>query len=185
MILKKIFGEKSEVEAGRHLYATAVAQARQKPFYTRLGVPDTLDGRFESIILHVWLILCRLRSAGERQAEADSLSQAVFDTMITDLDRSLREMGVGDLRVGKRVKAMAKAFYGRLKAYDEGMSASREAFTLALERNLYGTPDADPAKAQGVAEYVERETANLASQSWDSVASGKIEFGPVLEGERR
>ncbi len=184
MILKKIFGQNEELEAGRRLYEAAVAQAREKAFYARLGVPDTLDGRFDSIILHVWLILRRLRSAGDLQEQADALSQAVFDAMVADLDRSLREMGVGDLRVGKRVKAMAKAFYGRLKAYDEGMAESNEAMAEALGRNLYGTAEEDRAKAAHIAAYVVREMDNLAAQPAESLLTGNVEFGPVEEGER-
>ena len=116
------------------LYRRLVDRAREPVFYALCGVPDTLDGRFDMIVLHVALVVRRLR-AGEIPEKA--LSQALFDTMMDDMDRSLREMGVGDLGVGRRVKAMAKAFYGRAAAYDAALSeGAEEALTAALERDM-------------------------------------------------
>src|SRR5687767_10591046 len=97
------------------LYAAAVAQARQPAFYVALGVPDTLEGRFELIVLHVHLLCRRLGALGESGA---ALAQALFDCMFRDMDRNLRELGVGDPSLPRRIKAMLEAYYGRIKAYD-------------------------------------------------------------------
>src|ERR1700761_176269 len=97
------------------LYAKAVAQARQPVFYAEREVPDTVDGRFDLLVLHVFLLLHRLGAEGKA---TKSLNQGLFDLMFADMDRSLREMGVSDMSVGKRVKDMARAFYGRVDAYE-------------------------------------------------------------------
>ncbi len=117
------------------LYCEAVRQARSEVFYQAGYVPDTVDGRFDMIVLHVFLILWRLRGAAE---DGPELGQAVFDVMFDDMDRSLREMGVGDLGVGRRVKTMAQGFFGRVEAYDSAL-ADNDIVRLqaALGRNLY------------------------------------------------
>jgi cytochrome b pre-mRNA-processing protein 3 len=143
------------------LYALAVEQARRPEFYSRLGVPDTLDGRFEMIALHVFLLLHRLKQRGE----APALAQALFDLMFQDMDQNLREIGVGDLSVGKRVKTMAKALYGRCAAYEAGLAEGDAGLAAALRRNLFGTLDAveDVVLARFCA-YLRREAAALAAQ---------------------
>ncbi|MGB1548449.1 MAG: ubiquinol-cytochrome C chaperone family protein, partial [Alphaproteobacteria bacterium] len=98
-------------QSARTLYTQIVAQARRKEFYTAGGVPDTLDGRFEMLALHAFLVLYRLK-----RLDADELAQALFDMMFADMDENLREIGVGDLSVDKRVKRMVSAFYGRVVA---------------------------------------------------------------------
>ena len=101
-------------------YVSIVEQAREPGLFLNLGVPDTLDGRFETIAVHMFLVLNRLKAEHETTAE---FAQALFDAMFADLDRSLREMGATDIGVGKRVKEMAKGFYGRIKAYEDGLAA--------------------------------------------------------------
>ncbi|MFN3460346.1 MAG: ubiquinol-cytochrome C chaperone family protein [Oceanibaculum sp.] len=118
------------------LYLTLVALAREPRFYTDLGVPDTVDGRFEMLSLFVYLALRRLRREG---AEIARFSQDLFDTMFADLDQSLRELGAGDLGVAPRIKRMAEGFYGRIAAYDKALEADDQALGTALRRNLYGT----------------------------------------------
>ena len=100
------------------LYRSAVDQARQPKFYRDLGILDTPEGRFEMVALHVWLLLHRLKTV----PEAAGLSQALHDVMMLDMDVSLRELGISDVVIGKRVKAVAKNFYGRLQAYDAGLA---------------------------------------------------------------
>ena len=121
----------------RHLYEAAVLRAREPVFYTDLGVQDSVDGRFDMITLHVCLVLRRLEGEGEQAAE---LSQNLFDMMFLDMETNLRELGVGDVGMPKRMKKLIKAFYGRLKAYDEALSkgpAGEEELEEALRRNLY------------------------------------------------
>jgi cytochrome b pre-mRNA-processing protein 3 len=147
-----------------------VAQARAPAFYAGLGVPDSLDGRFEMLALHVFVALRRLKQAGH-----DALAQALFDAMFEDMDRSLREIGVGDLSVGKRVKEMARALYGRIAAYEAGLSQpGDEALVAALERNLYGTVAPPPAAAAAaLARYLRQAAARL-----DAVAPAELGSAP-------
>lgn len=163
----------------RRLYEAAVAQARRPAFYTEMGVPDTLDGRFELIALHVYLVLRRLKA---EDADAKDLSQAVFDAMFADMDSSLREMGAGDIGVGPRVKRMAQGFYGRIAAYDAGLAGSDGELAEALRRNLYGTlSEADQAALQAMTAYLRRAAAALDGQSLDHLAAGRIDF-PAVSG---
>jgi cytochrome b pre-mRNA-processing protein 3 len=142
-----------------HLYAKAVAQARQPWFYRDLDVPDSVDGRFDLLVLHMFLLLHRL--GGEGPATR-ALAQALFDLMFADMDQSLREMGVSDMAVGKRVKEMARAFYGRIDAY-EPVLADPAGLKEALARNLYrGLPVADDKLAR-LATYVQVQVAALAA----------------------
>ncbi len=165
------------------LYAQVVGQARQPAFYARLGVPDTLDGRFELLALHGFLVLHRLK--GERAAAA-GLAQALFDTMFADMDRCLREMGAGDLGVGPRVKRMAQGFYGRIAAYDAalgtiGRRGSEDPLAAALRRNLYGTAAPTALHLAAMAGYVRREADSLARQPAPALAAGQLSFGPPPE----
>src|SRR4051812_26135611 len=112
------YGRNAAREAADHAYQQVVEQSRQSVFFTEYGVPDTLDGRFELTCLHAFLYLHRLKAERPR---ARRLRQGFFDRMFADFDRALREMGVGDLSVGKQVKRMARAFYGRICAYEEAL----------------------------------------------------------------
>jgi cytochrome b pre-mRNA-processing protein 3 len=113
--------------AGRELYSAAVRQARRPALYAQLGAPDSIEGRFELLTLHVILLVEALRNRGE---EPRASSQALFDAYISDLDGALREMGVGDLTVGKRMRALGGAFYGRAAAYREAFAALPDACAL-------------------------------------------------------
>ena len=161
-------------DAADHAYGQVVEQSRRTEFFTALGVPDTLDGRFELICLHAFLYLRRLK--GEKEPAA-SLSQRFFDTMFADFDRSLREIGVGDLSVGRQINRMAEAFYGRVRAYEDGLAGDDEALAGALARNLYGTAPASAELLAHVAGYVRREVASLAGQAPASLLAGTVAFG--------
>ena len=113
-----IFNRRNTKDHAHVLYVAIVNQARQPFLFDKFGGPDTVDGRFDMISLHVFLILRKLNND---EYKVKGLSQSLFDTMFADMDRSLREMGAGDLGVGKRVKAMATAFYGRLSAYEKAI----------------------------------------------------------------
>lgn len=156
------------------LYRAIVAQARTPAFYAVLGVPDTLDGRFDMIALHVFLALRRLKGEGE---DGRALAQALCDRFFADLDRSLREMGAGDLGVGRRVKAMAQAFYGRVAAYEAALTGDDAALGEALRRNLFGTVTPGAEAISAMASYVRREAAALATQPSTALAAGTIAFG--------
>jgi len=161
------------VAAGR-LYARVVEQARRPWFYEAGGVPDTLDGRFEMIALHAFLLLRRLKRDSGRAA---ALNQAVVDTMFADMDASLREMGAGDLGVGPRVQRMAAGFYGRIAAYEAGLSGSDQALAAALRRNLYGTVEPDAAGTAAMCAYMRAAAARLSGQPLGSLRAGAVDFG--------
>jgi cytochrome b pre-mRNA-processing protein 3 len=151
MPLARLFRPSPRRARAQKLYHALVQASRQPWFYREGGVADSIDGRFDMIVLHAYLILDRLTAAGP---EGEATGQAVFDLMFADLDRSLREMGVGDLGVPKRIKLMLQAFYGRAKAY------SGEDLEAALMRNLYrSAPPSDEVLRQ-VAAYV-AETRTL------------------------
>ena len=165
-------------EAARRLYGAVVAQARRPAFYRHLGVPDSLDGRFELIVLHAFLLFHRLK---RDHAESEALSQAVFDLLFLDMDQSLREMGVGDLGVGKRIKQMVQAFYGRVAAYDGGLAGGPGELEAALERNLYGTVSPDSAQVGAMAGYLRDQEALLAEQAIADLVAGELSFGEAPE----
>lgn len=158
------------------LYGAIVAQSRMPAFYARLDVPDTLDGRFDMIVLHGFLLFHRLK--GEH-ADDRRLGQDVFDIFLKDMDRSLREIGVSDIGVPKRLKTMAEAFYGRVAAYDSAIaSGDRAALVDALSRNVY--PDGGGDAAGVLADYVARAVGALSRQPLAALLAGALEFPLIL-----
>lgn len=160
--------------AARALYGAVVAQSRRPEFYARCGVPDSVDGRFDMIAVHVFLVLHRLKQ--DHPAAAD-LAQGVFDAMFEDMDESLREMGAGDLGVGPRVKAMVRGLYGRIAAYEAGLAGEDGELEAALGRNLYGTTEAAPACTAAMAAYMRDQAARLAGQDLAALMAGRVAFG--------
>jgi len=180
MPLARLFRRNDKRDAAYRLYARIVEQARQPVFFAERGVPDTLDGRFELIALHAFLVLNRLKEEHPKTAD---FAQELFDAMFADLDRALRELGVGDLSVGKHVKRMAAGFYGRVLAYEKGLADGGEAeaiFAEALRRNLYGTVESvDAADVAAMADYLRRAAADLTAQPVSGLLAGKAEFPPL------
>src|SRR5580704_3388556 len=116
------------------LYGMIVAQARATPFYRIYGVPDTVNGRFEMVVLHTVLVLRRLQS---EPVPIRRLGQALFDRFCRDMDGSLREMGIGDLAVPAKMRMIGEAFYGRQAAYGAALAApGPEALVAALARHV-------------------------------------------------
>lgn len=158
------------------VYARIVLQAREPAFYGDAGVPDTLDGRFDLLILHCFLVMRRLgREEGDEAAKA--LSQAIYDVMFADFDRTLREMGVGDVGVGKRVNQMSKAFFGRVAAYEDAMASGEEAkLADALRRNLFGTIKPAATVLDNMCAYILRADKALAAQPAAALLRGEVQF---------
>ncbi|MCF4164486.1 ubiquinol-cytochrome C chaperone [Zavarzinia compransoris] len=155
------------------LYARAVDLARAPVFYRRFAVADTMDGRFDMVTLHVVLLLNRLK--GESDKRLARLSQGVFDSMFADMDRTLRELGVGDQGVPHRVKKMGQAFYGRLNAYDQALEAPDDgALGEALHRNLYRGAEVGPEILAGMAGHVRRTVADLAAVPAETFLRGEL-----------
>src|SRR6185437_11182148 len=132
--------------------------------------------RFELLALHTFLVLARLKA--ERAASA-GFAQDLFDTMFADMDRGLREIGVGDLSVGRQVKRMAQGFYGRVAAYEKGLATNDGSLEEALRRNLYGTAAPAAWQLAAVADYVRRCAAMLGEQPAAALLAGRAAFAPL------
>jgi len=174
MIWRRWFARDGSEGPARSLYEAAVRQARRPDFYETLGVPDTLDGRFELVALHGFMLMRRLRSV---PAGGPVLGQALFDVMFADMDASLREMGAGDLGVGRRVKTMAKGFLGRIAAYDSGLAGTAP-LDAAIRRNLYGTSEPAPDALAAMTRYVGATEKSLADQADSELLAGRAAFPP-------
>ncbi len=170
MILKRFFQKDPSLEAAERLFAAAADQAREPAFFADMGVPDTVEGRFEMTVLQSWLILRRLQG-GEPGMSA--VAQKLFDVMFASFDDALRELGVGDLVVGKKIRKLAENFYGRAQAYSAAIKEDGDALAAALARNVYESEDASVAAP--LAEYVLK-----AAQLIDEQAQGDIMRGVVL-----
>ncbi len=166
------------LDAGQALYAAAVEQARRPALYREYGVPDTVEGRFEQIALHVWLILRGLKSD---DPAAKKVGQKLFDVMFENLDDSLRELGVGDLIVGKKIRKLAENFYGRIGAYEValGPEAGETDLAAALARNIYDTDD--DACAARLARYARASAELIAEQPVSRLAGGIVRFAEPEE----
>ena len=160
------------------MYGAAVAAARDPMFYAELGVPDTVDGRFDMVSLHVFLVVRRL---GVLADPGPKLAQAVFDAMFSDMDVNLREMGVGDLSVGKRNRAMWEAFHGRAAAYQAALAATNDtALEEALRRNVWrgAVSEGDGGDVvRRLARIVRQRDAALGAQDLAGLREGKVGFG--------
>ena len=170
-MLKNLFKPRPAQTAGRALYAATVAQARTPGLYAELGAPDTPEGRFEVYSLHVYLILERLKEQGPQAAET---AQAVFDTYVSALDNALRELAVGDLSVGKRMRKLAEAFFGRIKSYEAALPQLPDTTPLEalLARTVYAEADAD--KAPEFAGYIVARRQALAAQPLERLLAGDV-----------
>lgn len=157
------------------VYVRLVERARDPWFYDTAEVPDTVDGRFDMIVLHAHLLFRRM---GETGPEGELLAQDIFDAMFLDMDRSLREMGVGDLSVGKHIRGMAKAFYGRSAMYEDGLKAGREALRRALLENVYRNSEPSSAAVDALADYMERQAAAMAERPLDALTDERGPFPP-------
>ncbi len=175
MTLKALFGlEKPFEKPAFVLYGAIVAQARQPYFYSDLSVCDTVDGRYDMIIIHAFLLFHRLKNENE---EARQLSQAVFDTMFKDLDQSLREMGVGDMGVGPRIKKMAASFYGRIKAYDTALeNDGNHILQEVIARNVFNKTEPDTVVLEYLASYIRSNVEHLERVNVDKFLNGDLAF---------
>jgi cytochrome b pre-mRNA-processing protein 3 len=171
--LRRLFGSRPAVEKGRRLYAAAAAQARTPAFYAEAQVPDTPEGRFELYTLHVVTVLHRLKGQGSEAAEA---SQALFDAYVQSLDGALRELGVGDLSVGKKMRKLGEAFYGRVKNYDEafaGLPDTAALHALIARTAFAGVEDGD---ADGLTAYAADAVKALAAQPLAEVLDARLRW---------
>jgi len=176
-LLDRLFAKSRRRRSIEALYGSIVAQARYPWFYAEAGVPDTVEGRFELIALHAWLVMRRLK---DTSPAANDFNQALFDHMFADMDYALRELGAGDLGVGDKVKELARHFYGRVAAYEGALLPDADPGELerALDRNLFGSTLPDAARIAAVAAYVRAEAMAMRHQSEESLMAGQVVFGP-------
>jgi cytochrome b pre-mRNA-processing protein 3 len=161
------------------IYGMIVTQAREPVFYRDLGVPDTVNGRFDLLVLHLWMVLRRLKSI----EGGAGLSQALFDRFCDDMDANLREMGVGDLTVPKRMQAFGEAFYGRTAAYDLALAAGREPLAQALCKNILNGEEVE--KARRLAFYAEAVIATLGGLDEATLRGASWKFPSPAEAGAR
>lgn len=159
--LLKDFGARKR-QAGR-LYDGLIARAREPVFFTRFGVADSLDGRFDILTFHAWLVLAELKGA--------SVAQDLTNLIFTGFDEAMREQGAGDMGIGHKLKAMANAFYGRMTAYDS--AKDEQELAAALAKNLWRGGAADD-RAQRLAAYAGRARQSLRRSLPDA-----LDFGPL------
>ena len=171
-MLDKLFRSRQPRVVGEVLYSSLVAQARQPALYRDLGVADRIDSRFELYTLHLALLLARLKGEGEAAAET---GQGLFDTFVGALDDSLRELGVGDLSVAKKMRKLGEAVYGRVVGYQTAFAETdRMALTGLLARAVYGAED--DRRAEGLADYALIAHADLASQRIEDILRGRVRW---------
>ena len=175
-MLARLFGRRKDGDAAaaESLYRTVVEAARRPVLFAELGIPDSLDGRYEMVAVHTYLVLRRLK---RDHAATAVLAQALFDRMFMDFDIALREAGVGDLGVGRRVKQMATGFYGRIAAYDAGIDGGD--LGEALRRNAYGTVAVDDQSLARLADYLGRADRELAGQATLDLMAGRLSFPDI------
>ena len=155
------------------LYGMIVAQARLPCFYRDYAVADTVNGRFDLIVLHLALVLDRLMP----HAALKELGQGVFDRFCQDMEHNLREMGIGDLKVPKEMQRMGEAFYGRAQAYRDALAAADgQALVDAIVRNIYAGSPPGPGAAPRLAAYMRVAVGDLAAQDSAGLAGGKLRF---------
>lgn len=169
-----LFARKTDRQAGLALYEHIRTQARHPAFYTDYNVSDSLDGRFDILVLHLFLVLNRFPVDEQEHPALRCLS----DRLIDDLDAALREMGVGDLSVPKKIKTFAKAALGRLEAYHAALSdtAAADAFDRALARNVYRSEQAQRVVVTALACYCRATVDDLSTQDREAILSGQVHF---------
>lgn len=168
-LFKKVFTPSSSQQSAYLAYCALVEQSRKPFFYNEGGVEDSIDGRFDVIVLHMFLLTQRL------QKESPEFLRNVWEAFFYDMDRNLREMGVSDTGVGKRIKKMVQAFYGRMDVYEKSVSNTEE-FKESLVRNLYRDKEIRADKIDKIVEYVKRNIEYFQEQSITDIESGKILF---------
>src|SRR5947199_4195874 len=160
------------------LYGAIVTQARDPRFYEFYGVPDTVLGRFDLIVLHLALLLRRLRVG---DAAARALAQQVFDRFCRDMDHNLREMGISDQGVPRQMRRVGEAFYGRAQAYDAALAQQGgEALVETLTRNVYAEAAGTDVAARRLAAYVRQAVNDLETEAFDNLLRGVVRFPELV-----
>lgn len=158
-------------QAAQAVYGQLLTRAKARIFYDGYGVPDNIEGRFEMVLLHAFLVLNRLVDEGQAGRE---FNQALFDVTFANMDQTLREMGIGDMGVPKRMKRMMQAFNGRMHAYTEAMITGD--IENALRRNVYAGAYVDAIALEKMVDYMRISTAAMANQPASDILEGRKIF---------
>jgi cytochrome b pre-mRNA-processing protein 3 len=168
MIVNRLFKAREKRE--KRLYEAIVAAARHVRFYEDMAVADTIDGRFDMIVLHLFLVLNRLKGEG-----VEEIRQRLTDEFFADMDRSLRELGVSDVAVGKKVRRIAESYYGRVMAYDRALAVGPSALEEAISRNVY-PEGASGESTRAMTGYFIEAVNRLASTPVKQILLGEVRF---------
>ncbi len=155
------------------------AAARSPALFAGLGVPDTVEGRFDLVAVHVAVLIRRLRNDPDRRGAA--LAQAVFDAMFADMDLNLREMGVGDLSVGKKVRQAWEAFHGRGRAPEAARASADEAARKRRSPAMSGAASRPKARPRASRRLGQAQAAHLAGQGIDALLAGRVRYPNAAE----
>jgi cytochrome b pre-mRNA-processing protein 3 len=168
MILNQLFKVREKRE--ERLYGAIVAAERHVQFYQSMSVADTIEGRFEMIVLHLFLVLNRLKGEG-----VEELRQRLTDEFFSDMDRSLRELGVSDVTVGKKVRKIAESYFGRVTVYHKALSASPRILEETISRNIYpdGAPD---GSTKAMADYFSNAVKLVSTIPLEQIIQGELRF---------
>lgn len=176
-LLKRLFSGTGS--PARALYLSIVEQSRRPEFFVEYGVPDTPTGRFEVLVLHLFLVMHRMRE----EAGLAELARSLSEEAVLDFDRNMREMGIGDLSVGRKVKSLAEGMYGRFGAYTDGLQGGDGELSKALKRNLFSEVVPSDDVLAAIVAYVNQETLALKANPNSIWKDGHIDFGSPL-GEK-
>lgn len=176
MFLDRLFRPRAAQAAGKALYAALVERARDPALYLDLRVPDTVEGRFELYTAYLFLLMERLKGQG---SVAKETSESLFETYVSALDHGLREMGVGDLSVGKKMRRLAEHFFGRLKSYETAVAELPDQAPLSalLGRTVYEGVDSPPAEPLIARLLADR--ASLAEQPIETLTAGQVRWSAL------
>jgi cytochrome b pre-mRNA-processing protein 3 len=180
--LPRLMARAPQRRTGLSLYEAIVAQARSEAFYRDQGVPDTVNGRFEMIVLHVVLVVARLQAEGD---EGQELARTMLEAFVADVDDACRRIGIGDMGVPRHVKKATAAVLERGTIYRAAMAAPRtdedDPLAQAVGTHAWGEPlPADPAGRRALADYVRRAVASLDAQSGERIVAGAVSFPSAL-----
>ena len=173
-MFKSYYKNKQLKNTAHEIYGSIVAQSRKPVFYATWNIPDTIEGRFEVLVMHMALFIHRMDQIGPDGA---SFGQLVAEAFIDDLDGSFREMGVGDLAVPKRMKAASEAYLGRLLTYNGALkNKNRAELVIGISRNMINDENRETAQVDALADYMLRSSDRLGTQELDQVLSGQLVF---------
>jgi cytochrome b pre-mRNA-processing protein 3 len=190
-MIKRWLENKKRTQIAHELYCSLVEQARNPVFYEQYAVEDTLEGRLDMILLHMFLMVRYLKNS---QQDTQRLIQILQEVMIRDIDRSLREIGVGDMNVGKQMKGVGASWLGRLKVYTDAVDAldaggDKQLLHEALLKNIYrcedvsDTPEVAKTGAKEIAAYILSASSDvMLDQNKDSDSTGKVYFPDFKPG---